>query len=114
MKIRASFLGRWTLGVGRWALIVRSTPNSQRPTSNSQRKPNSNTPIRALCLAFGFLAFISAAFAECKVTESVRKFEGAERTIVTMENERIVVEVAPTLEGRIIRYADNSKPGTPI
>jgi hypothetical protein len=46
--------------------------------------------------------------------ESIRKFEGAERTIVTMENERVVVEVAPSLEGRLIRYADKSKPSTPL
>ncbi len=65
-------------------------------------------------IAIVSLACFSSAFAECKVTESVRKFEGAERTIVTMENERVVVEIAPSLEGRLIRYAEKSKPATPL
>ena len=48
-------------------------------------------------------------WAECKLTETRRVFQGAERTIVTMENERIVVEIVPELDGRIARYADKSK-----
>jgi hypothetical protein len=57
-----------------------------------------------------FLA--AAAPADVTVTESRRKFEGAERTVVHMENERITVEVVPELEGRVINYRDKSKPGS--
>jgi len=54
----------------------------------------------------------SVVFAECKLTETRRKYQGAERTIVTLENERILVEVVPELEGRIARYADKARPAS--
>jgi len=63
-------------------------------------------------LALILLVWESAASAQCKLTESKRKFEGAERTIVTMENQRIIVEVVPELEGRIIRYRDKGRPAS--
>ncbi len=58
--------------------------------------------------------FVSLASAQCTLTEGVRKFEGAERKIVRMENEKIIVEVAPELEGRIITFQDKSRKGTPF
>jgi hypothetical protein len=48
-------------------------------------------------------------FAQCTLTESRRKFEGGQRTVVHMENERIIVEIVPELEGRVIRYVDKSR-----
>ena len=62
-----------------------------------------------------FAALIPAALhAACTVTESKRKFEGAERTIVTMENERLLIEIAPDLEGRVIAYKDKTRPRSPF
>jgi hypothetical protein len=49
------------------------------------------------------------ADAACRLTTVVRKFEGAERKIVVMENDRILVEVVPELEGRVSRYVDKTK-----
>src|SRR5436309_1152350 len=49
------------------------------------------------------------AFSACTIIESKRVFEGSERKIVTLENERIIVEIAPELEGRVISYKDKSK-----
>lgn len=69
---------------------------------------------RQLFSTLAGLALACTAWGECKVSEAPRKFEGAERNIVTMENERILVEIAPTLEGRLIRYQDKSKPGSPL
>jgi hypothetical protein len=54
----------------------------------------------------------TAVRAQCVLTETRRKFEGAEHTVVHMENERIVVEVVPELEGRIIKYADKTRPAS--
>ncbi|MCY3022723.1 MAG: hypothetical protein NTW87_27405, partial [Planctomycetota bacterium] len=56
----------------------------------------------------------TSLYAECKVTESKRKFEGAERTIVTLENERIIVEIAPDLAGKVFRYQEKDKKTTPF
>jgi len=47
--------------------------------------------------------------AECKLTETRRKVDGAERTVYTLENERILVEVVPELSGRVSRYVDKTK-----
>jgi len=63
-----------------------------------------------LLLAGSFWTDFSAA--QCTLSVATRKFEGAERTIVTMENPRILVEVVPELEGRISRYVDKSKSST--
>ncbi|HZK81418.1 MAG TPA: hypothetical protein VFC46_10135, partial [Humisphaera sp.] len=52
------------------------------------------------------------ASANVTLTESKRKFEGAERTVVHIENEKIIVEIVPELEGRVIKYQDKSKPHT--
>ena len=60
------------------------------------------------------LAGMLPALSQCKVTESTRLFEGAQRQIITLENERVMVEVAPTLEGRIISYRDKLTPKTPF
>ena len=65
---------------------------------------------RKLTYMLSLLLIGSDALAECTLTESRRKFEGAEHNIVHMENERIIVEVVPELEGRIIKYADKTKP----
>jgi hypothetical protein len=60
------------------------------------------------------LAFVSSSLhAECKVTETKRKFEGAERVILTLENERVIVEIAPELAGKIFRYQEKDKKTTP-
>ena len=64
----------------------------------------------ATALAVGVVA--GSAAAACKLTVATRKFEGADRTVITMENERILVEVVPELEGRISRYADKSRPAS--
>lgn len=68
------------------------------------------TPRTAL-LSAAFLAagLASWARAECKLTETKKKVEGAERTVYTLENERILVEVVPDLSGRISRYVDKTK-----
>jgi hypothetical protein len=64
----------------------------------------------ALRVAIAIIALAtSASFAACTVTEAKRKFEGSERTIITLENDRIIVEIAPDLEGRVISYKDKSK-----
>ena len=47
--------------------------------------------------------------AECKLSEARRKVEGAERTVYTLENERILVEVVPELAGCVSRYVDKTK-----
>lgn len=67
---------------------------------------------RFLGLALLGVLTASVTFAECKLTEVKRNFEGAERTIIVMENERILVEVVPELEGRVITYRDKSKKET--
>src|ERR1700722_8465312 len=64
----------------------------------------------ACCLA----TWAGPAIAQCQVRIGKRKFEGAERTIVTMENKKILVEIAPELEGRLIRYQDKTRPGSPL
>jgi hypothetical protein len=51
----------------------------------------------------------AGAVAQCKLTVSSRRFEGAQRTVITLENERILVEVVPELEGRVSRYQDKSR-----
>ena len=61
------------------------------------------------CSLLALVLFTSGLFAACSVREEKRKFEGAERTIVTLENDRIIVEIAPDLEGRVIAYRDKSK-----
>ena len=58
------------------------------------------------------LLVASSAQAACKLSVSKQKFEGAERTIVTMENDRILVDIVPELEGRIARYRDKTRPGS--
>ena len=60
--------------------------------------------------AVAAMAAAAPVLAECKLTVAKRRFEGAERTIVRMENDRIAVEVVPVLEGRISVYRDKSKP----
>ena len=52
----------------------------------------------------------ATASAACKVSETKRKFEGAEHTIVTLQNDRILAEIVPDLEGRVCRYVDKSRP----
>lgn len=62
--------------------------------------------------AIAFIALLAFSFtlrAECTLSESRRKFEGGERTVVHMENERIIVEIVPELEGRVIKYVDKSR-----
>ncbi len=61
-----------------------------------------------------FFGSIVPAQAQCKVSTSIRKFEGAERTIITMENDRIALEIAPDLEGRVISYRDKSRQDSPF
>ena len=64
-------------------------------------------------LSFVVLVHLAAtAGAACKATVSKRKFEGAQRTIITLENDRIVAEIVPELEGRVCRYADKSRPAS--
>ncbi|HET6247473.1 MAG TPA: hypothetical protein VFE47_07250 [Tepidisphaeraceae bacterium] len=73
---------------------------------------NSTSPaIRTSALGAVLLVFLGAQtlFAQCTLTETKRKFEGAEHTIIRMENQRIIVEVVPELEGRIITYTDKSR-----
>jgi hypothetical protein len=64
-------------------------------------------PHAAVALAVAFLSAATAG-AVCRAVESRRQYEGTERTIVTLENERIIVEVVPELGGRVIRYADKT------
>ena len=53
--------------------------------------------LQVLCLAVWTLNAAPVVFAaECKLSESRRKFEGAEHTIITLENARILVEIAPS------------------
>ena len=68
----------------------------------------------ALMLVLPLAAGASPALGACVVKQSTRKFEGADRTIVTMENDKILVEIAPELNGRIIRYVDKSRQDTPL
>ena len=49
---------------------------------------------------------ISVLIQERKLTQATRKFEGADHAVVTMENDKILVEVVPELEGRVSRYVD--------
>ncbi|HUS90240.1 MAG TPA: hypothetical protein VM695_00275, partial [Phycisphaerae bacterium] len=56
------------------------------------------------------LAGAAPGLAECRISVEKRRFEGAERTIIRMENERIAVEVVPELEGRLSAYRDKSRP----
>ena len=73
----------------------------------------SNLLSRRIALAaFILLLAASTVRAQCVLTETRRKFEGAEHTVVHMENERIIVEVVPELEGRIIKYVDKSRPAS--
>jgi hypothetical protein len=67
---------------------------------------------RIVFVAILLLLSTSTVRAQCVLTESRRKFEGAEHTVVHMENERIVVEVVPELEGRIIKYFDKTRPAS--
>ena len=67
-----------------------------------------------LLAALLFIALSSTAFAQCKLVETTKKVDGAERTVVVMENERILVEVVPELAGRINRYQDKSRKNTPF
>ncbi|HEY3321132.1 MAG TPA: hypothetical protein VGP72_11750 [Planctomycetota bacterium] len=81
---------------------------------NSAPSPRSLHSLR-LCVEFAALfSLASLAHAECKVTESRRNFEGAERPIVTLENDRIVVEIAPDMAGKIFRYKEKNKNTTPF
>lgn len=69
---------------------------------------------RAIGALLAAVLLPSSAWAQCKLTESIRKVEGAERALITMENERILVEVIPELSGRIHRYQDKSRTDTPF
>jgi hypothetical protein len=62
----------------------------------------------AAALAAAGLSAVTAG-AACFAVESRRHYEGTERTVVTLENERITVEVVPELGGRVIRYADKTR-----
>src|SRR5450759_1927013 len=77
-------------------------------------KPLPRLAVSVLVAAFAMGAVAPAALAQCKVSTATRKFEGAERTIITMENERILGEIAPDLEGRIVTYKDKKRPGSPF
>ena len=61
------------------------------------------------CAFLALLLFTPTLFSQCTLTESKRKFEGGERTVVHMENDRIIVEIVPELEGRVIKYVDKSR-----
>ncbi len=77
-------------------------------------KPLPRLVLSILVAAFAVAGAAPVAWAQCKVSTATRKFEGTERTIVTLENERILVEVAPDLEGRIITYRDKQRAGSPF
>jgi hypothetical protein len=63
----------------------------------------------ACVVLISLLLCCGTAHAECKLTETKRKVEGAERVVYTLENERILVEVVPELAGRVSRYVDKTK-----
>jgi hypothetical protein len=97
-------------------------PESPKPSHPNgwARRPSGvvRATLRALLLIFGAtivaLSPAASATAACKVTVAQQKFEGAERTVVTMENDRIVVDVVPVLEGRVSRYLDKARPTCPF
>ncbi|MCX7933640.1 MAG: hypothetical protein N3A66_00090 [Planctomycetota bacterium] len=60
------------------------------------------------------LCCAAPAAAAARLSESKRQFEGAERTIVALENDRIQVEVVPECAGRIVRFADKRTESTPF
>ena len=67
----------------------------------------------ARCI-IALLVCTAPAAAAARLTESRRQFEGAERTVVTLENDRIVVDVVPECAGRIVRFADKRRDKTPF
>ncbi len=105
---------------------ARAVHHARRPAprraahSNRKRRPQrrckmKNHPLTSsplhpliLCVLCGY------ANAQCTLTESVRKFEGADRNVVRMENARIIVEVVPVLEGRVVRYTEKGKQSSPF
>lgn len=55
------------------------------------------------------LILAASAHGAATIKELKREFEGRERTVVVMENDRILVEIVPSVAGRIVSYRDKSK-----
>src|SRR6187549_69973 len=56
----------------------------------------------------------AAAQAACSVSEITRKIGSVEQRILVMENDRIRVEIAPDLAGKVLVYRDKRREATPF
>ncbi len=52
--------------------------------------------------------------AACSVSETTRKIGTVEQRVMVMENDRIRIEIAPELAGKILVYQDKRRPATPF
>ena len=64
---------------------------------------------RAIPISVAVIFLAASVHGAVTIKETTRKFEGRVQTIVVMENDRILVEVAPSVAGRIITYRDKSE-----
>lgn len=76
----------------------------------------------ALLLCLVSLGLSQLLMAACKVSEGVQQFAlndagwnvKKECNVITLENERVIVQVAPDADGNVIRIADKTKTDTPF